>query len=93
MAIEVELPEAIWFSLGFIGHAAAELQELFGEFSPEPNDYGYFLKFENYTELVVNNGVFVQTNCFSTEEEFIERLLHKLLFNFTKDVYHVIREN
>jgi hypothetical protein len=67
--------------LGFIGHKAGKFQSLFDGYSPEPNEYGKFLKFENYSELVVNKGVQVWTNCFESEEHFNETLMTKLLFN------------
>lgn len=67
--------------LGFIGHKAEALQSLFSEYSTEPNENGYFLKFENYSELVVNKGVVALTNAFENEEHFKDRLLSKLLFN------------
>jgi hypothetical protein len=69
----------IIFSLGFIGHKAAKLQELFSEYSLEPNEYGKFLRFEDYSYLVYNQGVTVWTNCFENENEFNERLLLKLI--------------
>ena len=67
------------FDLGFIGHKAFNLQTLFNEYTAEPNEYGYFLKFENYSELEMNKGVIVQTNCFEDEDHFKTILMHKLL--------------
>jgi hypothetical protein len=65
-------------NLGFIGHKAEKLQSLFSEYSSFANDYGYFLRFENYTELKVNEGVTVYTNAFESEEHFMEVLKSKL---------------
>jgi hypothetical protein len=67
--------------LGFIGHKAEKLQKLFDGYTTEPNENGYFLKFDNYSELQINQGVQVWTNCFESEEHFNERLMTKLLFN------------
>lgn len=67
-------------NLGFIGHKAMELQSLFSEYSMKENEYGYFLEFVNYSELVNNQGVYCLTNCFESEEHFKERLFQKLLF-------------
>ena len=67
------------FDLGFIGHKATELQNLFFEYTIKENEYGYFLEFVNYSELVNNQGVYVVTNCFETEEHFKERLMLKFL--------------
>jgi hypothetical protein len=69
-------------NLGFIGHRAESLQSLFGEYLKEPNQYGYFLRFENYSELVCNEGVYCQTNCFESEQQFNEKLNQKLLNYF-----------
>lgn len=69
-------------NLGFIGHKAENLQALFGEYLREPNEYGYYLRFENYSHLACNEGVFCQTNCFSNEQSFFEKLNEKLLFYF-----------
>lgn len=67
------------FDLGFIGHKATELQHLFSEYTIKENEYGYFLEFVNYSELVNNQGVYVLTNCFETEQDFKDRLFLKLL--------------
>jgi len=67
------------FNLGFIGHKALQFQTLFNEFTPKANEYGYFLCFENITELVENKGVIVITNCFEDEKDFNDRLMVKLL--------------
>ena len=67
------------FNLGFIGHKASELQSLFNEYTPKANEFGYFLCFQNFSELVENKGVLVITNCFDSEQDFNERLLTKLL--------------
>lgn len=76
------MAEVIIIDLGFIGHQAESLQTLFAEYSATPNEYGYFLRFENYSELVVNQGVLVDTNCFEDEEHFRGILLSRLLFQF-----------
>ena len=68
--------------LGYIGNKANKLQKYFDGYSKEPNEYGRFLKFENYTSLVVNKGVVVFTNCFENEEHFLELLHNKLLMDF-----------
>lgn len=73
--------EPLTINLGFIGHKAEAIKALFSEFSEEPNENGYFLKFENYTELVYNKGVLAVTNCFENEEHFRSQLFSKLLFN------------
>jgi hypothetical protein len=80
MTILPSIENTICIDLGFIGHKANELQSLFDGYSQEPNEYGYFLKFENYSEFVVNQGVTVWTNCFESLESFQERLMTKLLF-------------
>lgn len=72
----------LYINLGFIGHKAESLQNLFGNYSKEPNRYGRFLKFENYSELVCNQGVMCYTNCFENEEHFKEMLNAKLLDYF-----------
>ena len=69
------------FNLGFIGHKAEKLQSLFSEYSAKENENGYFLEFVNYSELVINQGVYAITNCFQNEEHFNERLQIKLLSN------------
>ena len=67
--------------LGFIGHKANKLQELFGgEVLRETNEYGYFLRFNNITHIG-NEGVNLWTNHFESEEQFYEALNNKLLFN------------
>jgi hypothetical protein len=66
--------------LGYIGHKAEKIQELFPEYSPTPNEYGYFLSCENITELNVNEGVIITTNCYSTAEEVEAMLYSRLLF-------------
>lgn len=69
-------------NLGFIGHRAECLQSLFGEYLREPNQYGYFIRFENYSELACNEGVFCITNCFESHMHFHEKLNAKLLNYF-----------
>ena len=76
MTTEVQI-----FNLGFIDHKALKLQNLFSEFTPKENEYGYFLYFEDYDELKINKGVRVITNCFEDEDHFKEELTNKLLFN------------
>ncbi len=72
----------LYIDLGYIGHKADNLKALFSEYANEtPNEYGMFLKFENHTALVVNQGVMVHTNCFTSEKHFREILMTKLLFN------------
>ena len=67
------------FDLGFIGHKALKLQTLFAEYTPKANEYGFFLYFEDYSELVLNQGVMCITNCFEDEKHFRELLTSKLL--------------
>jgi hypothetical protein len=69
------------FSLGFIGHKAIDLQSLFSEYTPTPNENGFFLYFEDFSELVNNQGVLVYTNCFESKKHFKNILLTRLLFN------------
>ena len=73
-------PQGISFDMGFIGHKALALQELFAEYTPKPNENGKYLYFEDYSHLVVNQGVVVYTNCFESEAEFNEALLNKLIY-------------
>lgn len=80
MNIVSSVENTICINLGFIGHKANDLQSLFDGYSQEPNEYGYFLKFENYSEFVMNQGVTVWTNCFESLENFQEILMSKLLF-------------
>jgi hypothetical protein len=68
------------FSLGYIGHKANKLQKLFSEYTFEENENGYFLRFEDFSELVNNQGVTIYTNCFTSKKHFYERLNSKLLF-------------
>jgi len=74
-------PDQVFF-LGYIGHKAEYLQSLFAEhsYTHEANEYGYFCRFENITELVVNQGVTCWTNCWESEEDFKDRLFTMLLF-------------
>ena len=71
----------IHYSLGFIGHKAIDLQCLFSEYTPTPNENGFFLYFEDFSELVNNQGVLVYTNCFESKKHFKRILLNRLLFN------------
>lgn len=72
----------IQIDLGFMGHNAEKLQELFKDYSPTPNKYGKFLRFENYTAYALNEGVFAETNCFEDEKHFNDRLMMKLLVHY-----------
>ena len=76
--------KTISIDLGFIGHNADKLQELFKDYSPTPNKYGKFLKFENYTAYVVNEGVYATTNCFEDEQHFNDRFMMKLMAEYFK---------
>ena len=71
----------IEIDLGFIGNKAEKLQSFFNGYSTEPNEKGYFLSFNNYSYLAVNKGVYVLTNCYESEEQFLQVLQTKLLFN------------
>lgn len=82
MTTETQTAATIEIDLGFIGPKARKLQMLFKGYSTEPNENGYFLAFHNYSHLVVNQGVYVLTNCFESEEQFLETLHSKLLLNF-----------
>lgn len=72
-------PKIQTFFIGYIGHKATELQNLFYEFPIKENENGFFLEFVNFTELVNNLGVYAVTNCFEDENHFKERLYIKLL--------------
>ncbi len=50
-----------YYNLGYIGHNAEAFQELFSEYSKTPNEYGYFLEFQE---------VGVVSNCFENESHF-----------------------
>jgi hypothetical protein len=76
--------ETIHIDLGFIGHSAEKLQAIFEGYSAEPNENGYYLKFHNYSSLVINQGVTVETNCFKSKKQFKKSLLSKLLINLDK---------
>jgi hypothetical protein len=66
--------------IGYIGHKAEKLQELFGgDLLREANEYGFFLRFDNITDTG-NEGVRLWTNHFESEEHFYEQLNTKLLF-------------
>jgi len=71
----------IEIDLGFIGNKAEKLQSFFNGYSAEPNEKGYFLSFHNYSHLSINEGVYVLTNCYESEEQFLLDLQTKLLFN------------
>lgn len=72
--------KTVWIDLGYIGHKADKLKALFEGYSETPNEYGMYLKFTNHTHLVVNQGVTVETNCFS-KKQFLDTLHSKLLHN------------
>lgn len=77
----------LYINLGFVGHHAEIFQELFREYSKEPkaNKFGSFLRFENYSELVCNQGVMCHTNCFENEEHFMSIFHGKLLWKFLEN--------
>jgi hypothetical protein len=76
-------PENIlYFELGFIGFQAEKLQMLFSNYSIEPNVGGYYLKFINHNYLANNEGVYIETNCFESEEHFNKILMEKLLWSY-----------
>jgi hypothetical protein len=79
------MKKELYIYLGFVGHKANEFQKLFSEFTIEPNQYGYFAKFENYSELECNKGVYVHTNCFESEEVFYEIFNARLLWYFIEN--------
>ena len=79
------MKKELYIELGYIGHHAEIFQQLFREYSKEPNQFGNFLKFENYEELVVNQGVMCHTNCFENEEHFREILNGKLIWEFLEN--------
>lgn len=72
--------KAITVDLGFIGNKADQLQALYKGYDTEPNENGYYLRFENIS-YIGNKGVILHTNCFESEEHFLEDLQTKLLFN------------
>lgn len=65
-------------SLGYVGHKAEKFQKLFKDFTPEPNDYGYFLRFEDFN-MLGNKGTLVYTNVVDTDEEVHEMIYDKLV--------------
>lgn len=73
-----------FYNLGYIGHNAEPFQELFSEYSKTPNEYGYFVEFENFTHGI-NEGVSVSTNAFQNESHFNEILVSKLKWFFLKE--------
>lgn len=79
--VSPNLPDTIWIDLGYIGHKADKIKTIFPEYSDSPNEYGYYLRITNHSHLASNHGVTVETNCFSSEAEFKDRLLSLLLFN------------
>lgn len=76
--------KVLYINLGYIGNTAEKLQELYSGYSTEPNENGCYLKFENYSDLVVNKGVTVETNCWKKKKQFKKDLFSKLLFNLDK---------
>ena len=72
------------FLVGYVGHKAQAYQELFKEYTVEPNENGYFLKFEN-TTYIGNKGVMVWTNCFENEEDLQEKINDKMLKFFIEN--------
>jgi hypothetical protein len=67
--------------IGYIGHKADKLQEMFGgECLRKENEFGYFLRFTDVTETG-NEGVRLWTNHFESEEHFYEVLNTKLLLS------------
>ena len=76
--------KTLFINLGYIGNTAEKLQSLYSEYSETPNANGYYLKFTNYSDLVVNQGVMVETNCWKSKKQFKKSLFDKLLFNLDK---------
>lgn len=74
------IKKTITVNLGHIGHKADKLQALFTGYTAEPNEYGRFLKFENFT-MIGNKGTLAYTNVVDTEEELLEMIHTRLLFN------------
>lgn len=72
----------LYFELGYIGFQAEKLQNLFGNYSIEPNQNGFYLKFINHNYLANNEGVYAESNCFESEEHFREILMEKLLWSY-----------
>jgi hypothetical protein len=70
-----------YYNLGYIGHNSEAFQELFSEYSKTPNEYGFFLEFENFTHGI-NEGLSVVTNAFENESHFNEVLISKLKWFF-----------
>jgi|688.fasta_scaffold02507_9 hypothetical protein len=79
------MKKELYINLGYIGQHAEIFQELFKGYSKEPNQYGYFLLFENFTHLACNEGVMCITNCFENEEHFREILNGKLIWEFLEN--------
>jgi hypothetical protein len=76
-------PENIlYFDLGFIGFQAEKMQSLFENYSIEPNQDGFYLKFINHNYTANNEGVYAETNCFLHEEHFKEVLFNKLFWSY-----------
>ncbi|MBY0224116.1 hypothetical protein [Sporosarcina aquimarina] len=68
----------LMIDLGAIGKKSEKLQELFDDYSEEPNENGWFLKFEDVTQLNLDL-VIAYTNCFESKEAFYAVLGKKLL--------------
>lgn len=73
--------KTLYINLGYIGNTAEKLQALYPGYSTEPNEYGMYLKFSNYSDLVVNCGVMVETNCWKSKKQFKKSLFDKLLYS------------
>jgi len=76
------MQKTISIELGYYGHQAELFQELFKEYSKEPNQYGTFLEFANITDRAVNMGVIAYTNAFENETHFNQVLMRKLKWFF-----------
>lgn len=70
----------IRLDLGFIGDKAEKIKSLFKEFSEDPNDDGFYLKFETYQDLS-NLGLLVHSNCFESKKHFKKILFNKMIQN------------
>jgi hypothetical protein len=73
--------QELTIDLGFIGHKANKIQNIFSAYSPEPNECGHFLRAEDYSVSVTDKGVIVYTNCFISEEDFKDFLCQLLLIS------------
>lgn len=73
--------KTIWINLGYIGKKAEVLRKLYEGYEETPNEHGFYLKFEDFSDLVVNEGVTVETNCFKSKKAFKKDLYNRLLMN------------